>query len=102
MDDLKLLGLRVKDRVTGLEGICECITYDLYGCIQAIVRPPANKDKGEVPEGRYFDVSRLDVVDPLPVMEIPGGRFTVARTPPAPPKAEARQRHGAAEKPPRP
>lgn len=102
MDDLKLLGLKVRDRVTGLTGICECVTYDLYGCIQAVVRPPVLPDKAEVPEGRYFDVSRLDVVDSKPVMEIPGGRFSVMRTPNAPPLEVGRERHGAAEKPARP
>lgn len=79
MNDLQLLGMKVRDRVTGLEGVCESISYDLYGCIQAVVRPNANNEKGDVPDGRWFDVSRLDVISDAPVMEVPGGRFAVTR-----------------------
>lgn len=78
MNDLRLLGLKVRDKVTGLTGVCESIAYDLYGCIQAVVRPPAN-EKGDLVEGRWIDVSRLDVLDETPVMAIPGGRFDVQR-----------------------
>ncbi len=79
MTDLQLLGLKVKDRVTGFTGIAESISYDLYGCVQAVVKPPIN-EKGEVVDGRWFDVSRLEVLDPTPVMTIPGNRFMVARS----------------------
>lgn len=79
MNDLKLLGLKVRDKVSGLTGICESICYDLYGCIQAVIRPPVD-DKGAMPDGRYFDVTRLEVLDEKPVMDIPGGRFAVKRT----------------------
>ena len=75
MKELELLGMTVRDKVTGLTGVVESVSYDLYGCIQAVVRPPANTEKGEIAEGRWFDVSRLAVTSRLPVMEIPGGRF---------------------------
>lgn len=78
MTDLQLLGLKVKEKVTGLVGIVECVSYDLYGCVQAVVKPPVN-EKGEVVDGRWFDVSRLDVLDSSPIMAIPGGRFSVER-----------------------
>lgn len=80
LNDMKLLGLKVRDKVTGLTGVCECISYDLYGCIQAVVRPVVIDDKGNLPDTRWFDVSRLEVLDETPVMEIPGGRFSVRRT----------------------
>lgn len=80
MNDLNLLGLKVRDKVTGLTGVCESICYDLYGCIQAAVRPKADDEKGHVPDGRWFDVSRLEVLDETPVMRIPGERFAVSRT----------------------
>ncbi len=89
--ELSLLGLKVRDKVTGMTGVCESISYDLYGCIQAVVRGLAD-DKGQVPDGRWFDVSRLDVIDHKPVMQVPGGRFVVSQTSPAP---------GPTEKPPR-
>jgi hypothetical protein len=74
---LELLGLKVKDRVTGFTGVVSSICFDLYGCIQAIVSPAVD-DKGAMPDGKWIDVSRLEVLDPAPVMEIPGGRFAGA------------------------
>lgn len=76
---LGLLGLKVRDRVTGFTGVASSICFDLYGCIQAIVSPAVD-DKGAMPDGKWIDVSRLEVLDAAPVMEIPGGRFTVERT----------------------
>lgn len=35
----KLLGMEVKDKVTGFKGVVSTITFDLYGCIQAGVTP---------------------------------------------------------------
>lgn len=93
MKDLELLGLKVRDRVTGMLGVVSCISYDLYGCVQAVVTPPVD-EKGSLPEGKWFDVSRLEVLDRAPVMEIPGGRFTVERT-----IAAAGNYPGPAEKP---
>jgi hypothetical protein len=80
MNDLKLLGLRVRDRVTAFEGVVESICYDLYGCIQAAVRPQKLNEMGEIAEGRWMDVMRLEVLDEKPVMEVPGKRFVVERS----------------------
>lgn len=59
-ESIELLGLRARDRVTGYEGVIETTAFDLYGCVQLAIRPPVN-DKGEVPDGRWFDVSRLEI-----------------------------------------
>jgi hypothetical protein len=92
---LELLGLKVRDRVTGLTGVASSICFDLYGCVQAIVTPPVD-EKGALPESKWIDVSRLEVLDASPVMEIPGGRFVVARSS----KPAASTSHpGPAEKP---
>ena len=52
------IGRRVKDRITGFEGVvtgyCEYIT----GCNQALIAPPT-KDDGEFVESRWFDEQRL-------------------------------------------
>lgn len=69
LKDMHLLGLKVRDRVTGFEGVVASVCYDLYGCIQAVVSP-AVKD-GELKDGRWFDVKRLEVLDTVPVMELP-------------------------------
>lgn len=78
MNDMRLLGLKVKDKVTGFSGVCSSISYDLYGCIQAVVTPLTD-EKGALPDSRWLDTSRLEVLDETPVMEIPGGRFSVKR-----------------------
>jgi len=68
---LKLLGYRMRDVVTGYEGVVESVSFDLYGCIQAAVRPEMQKDKPtEIPEGRWLDVKRLELVHG-PVMAAP-------------------------------
>jgi hypothetical protein len=66
-DYLKFLGLRVKDKVTGFEGIVVTISFDLYGCIQAIIHP--GLVEGKIGELTWFDVGRLEVLDHNPVME---------------------------------
>lgn len=55
---LKLLGLQMTDRVTGFEGMVDSISFDVYGCIQACVRPKQAKD-GTLPDGHWFDVKRM-------------------------------------------
>jgi len=67
---LELLGCRVKDRVTGFTGVAASVTFDLYGCIQAIVNPGMGSD-GKLQEPQWFDVNRLEVLDAEPVMERP-------------------------------
>ena len=69
-ESLGLLGCRVRDKVTGLSGIVTSISFDLYGCIQAIVHQGLN-DKGELIDKKWFDVNRLTVINGEPVMEQP-------------------------------
>lgn len=67
---LNLLGYRVCDRVTGLEGVVTSISFDLYGCIQAILNPGLDKD-GRPRDQIWFDVGRLAVTGTAPVMHQP-------------------------------
>jgi hypothetical protein len=67
---LDLLGLRVEDRVTGFAGVVTSISFDLYGCIQAIVNPGVG-EAGAIRDSQWFDVNRLQVKDTTPVMERP-------------------------------
>jgi len=67
---LNLLGLRVEDVVTRYAGVVTSVTFDLYGCVQGLVSPPADTD-GEVKGGHWFDVSRLEVKHRIPVMPPP-------------------------------
>jgi len=65
-----LLGLTVKDAVTGYSGVVSSLSFDLYGCIQASVVPPMDKD-GKIEFGQWFDVTRLIVTNKKPVMDLP-------------------------------
>jgi len=65
-----LLGLRVKDKVTGFKGVCTSVSYDLYGCVQVIINPGCDKE-GKLGEGAWFDVNRVDLLDSTAVMIAP-------------------------------
>lgn len=69
MRGLDLLGQKVRDRVTGLEGVVTTISYDLYGCVQAIVTPKAKE--GETRSSAWFDTHRLVVLNEKRVMPLP-------------------------------
>jgi hypothetical protein len=89
---INLLGLRATDKITGVKGVVTSVCFDLYGCVQAIVSPPA-KENGEIQQGHWFDVNRLDVefTDDFRVMPVPDFAARAA-TP-------AGYDHGAAPKP---
>lgn len=70
----ELLGRRATDKVTGFKGVVSSLTFDLYGCIQALVTPSMDKD-GKIQDSNWFDVNRLSVDDPSPVMALPNFDF---------------------------
>ena len=59
---IELLGLKAKDKITGFSGTVDSICFDLYGCVQASLKPKMGKD-GRIPEGYWFDVTRLQIKD---------------------------------------
>ena len=67
---LEMLGLKVQDHVTGFNGVVTSMSFDLYGCVQAVVTPPVDKS-GETKNGQWFDVTRLKVLKNKPVMDRP-------------------------------
>lgn len=76
-EHLNLLGLQVLDRVTGFSGVVATVSFDLYGCIQAVVNPGVDND-GKLRDSQWFDVNRLHVLNPEPVMDRPGFEWTPA------------------------
>jgi hypothetical protein len=76
---LGLLGLRVTDKVTGFSGVVTSIAFDLYGCVQAVVKPPVGED-GKQRDGEWFDVARLHLASVVPVMDRPE-KFTLNNGP---------------------
>lgn len=93
---INLLGQKARDRVTGFEGVVASISFDLYGCIQAVLSPPLDKD-GKMQDGRWFDIHRLEIVDAARVMPVPAfAKPTEPATFGTTPQAHT---HGPAEKP---
>lgn len=87
---LDMLGMRVEDRVTGFKGVITSMSFDLYGCIQAIVNPGVDKD-GKPGDSHWFDIARLQTTTPEPVMDRPEFNWT--------PETIAEGRKGPADKP---
>lgn len=56
-----LLGQRVRDKVTGFEGVATAKVIYLNGCIQFCVKPMVDKN-GKMVEGEYIDDSQLVVI----------------------------------------
>jgi hypothetical protein len=69
---MNLLGHEVKDKVSDFKGVVISMSFDLYGCIQADVRPKdLKKDEGIPKQGYWMDVARLVVVSKKPLMDPP-------------------------------
>ncbi len=83
-----LLGFKVKDKVTGFSGTVVSISFDLFGCIQAVVNPGLDKDN-KITDSHYFDINRLDILSSEPVMKQPNFSYG----------AQADGEQGAADKP---
>ena len=90
MKGFELLGLKVSDKVTGIEGICTSICYDLFGCIQATINPGLDKD-GKPREYHWYDINRIKVLDSTPCIDLPDFCTPTSRV--------AQGLQGAAEKP---
>lgn len=69
LETIKLLGLRARDRVTGFEGVITSANFDLYGCVQVVMVPPA--EGGKLEDGRWFDVGRLEMLSDESVLPTP-------------------------------
>jgi hypothetical protein len=69
-EHLKLLGFKVKDAVTGFTGTVTSVTFDLYGCVAALVTPDLDKDR-KIGDAQWFDTKRLTAVSKKPVMTVP-------------------------------
>lgn len=71
-ENLFLLGKKAEDRVTGFTGVVVSISFDLYGCIQALLNPGMKKDKDqELGQQTWFDVGRLKILSEERVMDLP-------------------------------
>jgi len=53
------LGEKVKDSITGFEGIAVGRATYLYGCVRVLVEPEGLKEDGTTLEAVWFDEQRL-------------------------------------------
>lgn len=67
---LAMLGFEATDKVTGFEGVITSVTFDLYGCVQALMTPAATKD-GKYGDSLWIDTKRLLITGDAPVMNVP-------------------------------
>lgn len=70
MKGMELLGLKVEDKVTKATGIVTSVSYDLYGCIQAIITPAAEIKNRDSING-WYDIKRLNILNDSPVLDLP-------------------------------
>lgn len=68
-DHLNLLGLEAIDPVTGMKGVITSISFDLSGCIQAALTPPANKE-GVYQQSIWIDIQRLKITGKKAVCKV--------------------------------
>jgi len=66
-----LLGYEVKDKVSDFKGVVVSVSFDLYGCIQALVRPITLDNNNKIQSGSWLDISRLSVLTKKPLMKTP-------------------------------
>ena len=86
-----LLGSKVKDKVTGFEGIAVSRIEYLSGCVQYGVRPRYDEEemKGKYPEVEYIDEGQLEDIpgetvwiDKLSEETASGDKTAVEKSPP--------------------
>ena len=68
---LEILGVPVRDKVSGYTGVASSVCFDLYGCIQVAVTPRQESPDKEFRSGGWFDFVRLEPTGADRVMEVP-------------------------------
>lgn len=58
------LGDKVRDEVSGLEGIAVSVHVYLKGCTRVTVQPPVSeKEPGKLPDSITFDEAQLEILE---------------------------------------
>lgn len=87
IEHFQFLGFKVRDKITGFEGVGTALSFDLYGCVQTVITPTAVN--GEMKDARWFDNNRLEIISNERVMRLPNFALEL----------EERDEKGGAEKP---
>ena len=59
------LGDKVRDTITGLEGVVVCVTRWLNGCLRVGVQPTTLDDKGNVRDIVHIDMPQVEKIEPV-------------------------------------
>ncbi len=97
LSHFSLLGMKAVDKVTGFKGVITSLSFDLYGCITVAINPPIQKGSDKVPNGHWFDITRLQIKGRKPVVEAPD--FAAGYGPDKSIEHIASGKKGAADKP---
>ena len=96
-ETIDMLGLRAKDKVTGLSGVVSSVSFDLYGCVCCALSPGVTEAK--LPDSYWFDIHRLEILDGDRVMEVPDFAAVPRLSKKEKPAEVPQYSHGAADKP---
>ncbi|MDI6789931.1 MAG: hypothetical protein QME44_04480 [Thermodesulfobacteriota bacterium] len=58
------LGERVKDKISGFEGIACARSEYLNGCKRILIEPTKLKDDGTLIDGQWFDSQQIELLGP--------------------------------------
>ena len=78
------LGSKVRDKITGIEGIVFARTEYLTGCIHVAVQPQKLTSEGKIIDPEWVDETRVDVIGDgvtLNPVSVPGTRSPGSKPP---------------------
>lgn len=70
-DALNMLGMEAVDQVTQNAGVVVSVSFDLYGCIQAALKPKGHNKDMMAFNGAWLDAHRLKMTSDTPITTIP-------------------------------
>lgn len=65
----ELIGHRFRDKVSGLEGMCDAVSFLLNGTEQVALQPPVKKKATELPMRYYVDSNHVEILDAKPAKD---------------------------------
>lgn len=85
------LGDKVKDVITGFEGIATGWLQYIHGCKRLLIAPPVDKD-GKLLDGQWFDEQRVELIEAREIPDTTKGAATLPGGIDADPRPETPRR----------
>jgi len=67
---IELLGYKAKDKITGASGVITSVAFDLFGCIQVVIKPDKLDKDGKPQDGSWYDINRLKITNKKRVVDL--------------------------------